>query len=87
MATQNRPLAGNWNANPGNWRTNADAKQPNHRSSVAKRSTIGISGRVALELVRGHRHTLDPKDDPMLAEPVVGQKAARTAANAARKAR
>lgn len=67
--TQNRPLAGNWRANPGNWRTSADAKQPHHRAGVARRSTIGISGMVELALVRGHRHSLAIEDDPMVTEP------------------
>lgn len=65
MAKQNRPLAGGWDANPGQWRTSLNSKQPSHRTSVAKRSTIGISGQVALELVRGHKHGLALEDDPM----------------------
>jgi len=65
----NQPLAGSWRSNPGNWRTRADAKQPYHRAGVARRSTIGISGMVELALVRGHRHTMAPEEDPMLNEP------------------
>lgn len=68
--TQNRPLAGSWNAGPGNWRTKDTMRQPNFRNtrSNARDQSVGISGKVELAKVSGSRlsRTMQPYADPML---------------------